>query len=277
MKPVVSPDARSIPYKLDSISWRKPGILEVEISCFALTDGFTKPSDPNVGDFVDFGDVTPVLEGYRRQNLGTATRVVWVFRAGKEIPDSPTDRQISDTKSQWSMDVSLMQAPLTTHPNLMQIMEVGGGVLRDGEVDFPRMINGAKNTYYGTTDFLVPSVTMSCDTIEPSSNMSFNQIDGLGYSRRDGEEQKPIGKGGADIAFKFVDVSKPTGRRAWLLISHTVRRAGTQQYESKTWRYGGVLGWADPMYDEDYSFSNSNSSSSPGLGGNSQSPMGATA
>ena len=266
MIPVVSGKP---PYKLESISWRKPGVLEIEISCYALSQGFVRPAIPKIKDFVDFGDVVPVLEAIRTANQGIATRCSWIFRAGSELPDSPQDRQETDRKSQWSMDVSLMQVPLTVHPNLKTIMEVGGGVLRDGEVDFPRMLNGNKNPYYGTTDFLVPSVTMSCQTIEVSSGMSFAQVDKLGYSRKGNVEQKPVSKTGGDPGFVFVDVTMSTGRRPWLLVEHNVRRSGSEQLESKTWRYGGVLGWADPMYDADYSFSNTSSQ------GNTQSPMGA--
>jgi hypothetical protein len=257
------------PYKLDSISWRKPGILEVEISIGVLSRGFTMPAAPKVNDYIDFKDLTPALEAVRTRNEGVATRVSWVFRAGQEMPDSPTDRQEYDRKSQWSMDVSLMQVPITVHPNLKQIMEVGGGVFKDGEVDFPRMLNGAKNPYYGTSDFLVPSVAMTCQTIEPSSGMSFSQINKLGYSRKDGVVQNPVGKGGVAIGFGFVDINKGEGRRPWLLAEHSVRRAGNEQYESKAWRYGGVLGWADPIYDADYSFNNTNSSANTG------SPLGA--
>lgn len=284
MIPIVSPNAGSIPYKLDSISWRKPGLVEVEVSCYALSDGFTMPADPDVRDhFVLENNVVPRLEARRVRHEGTVMRVSWVFRAGREIPDSPTDRQTSDTKSQWSLNVSLTQEPITCHPNLMTIMEVGGGVIKDGEVDFPRMLNGAKNPYYGTRDFLVPGVTMTCETVEPGSNMSFSQINKLGYSQKDGIEQKPVGKGGADIAFKFVDMSKGAGRKPWILIEHNVRRAGLEQAESKTWRYGGVAGWADPIYNDSWSFRGSSSSnngssnngSSSGIGGGSQSPMGA--
>jgi len=257
------------PYKLESISWRKPGILEVEVSTYALSQGFTMPAAPLIKDYVTFS-ITPVLEAVRARNEGVATRVSWVFRAGQEMPDSPTDRQEDDKKSQWSMEVSLMQVPITVHPNLKQIMEVGGGVFRDGEVDFPRLLNGAKNPYYGTSDFVVPSVTMTCQTVEVSSGMSFTQIDKLGYSKKADVVQDPVGKNGAAIGFGFVSMSKGEGRRPWLLVEHSVRRAGSEQYESKTWRYGGVMGWADPMYDADYSFSNTS-----GGNGGSQSPMGA--
>ena len=267
MNPVVS---GTPPYKLESISWRKPGVLVIEISCYALSQGFVRPAIPKIKDYVDFGDVVPVLEAIRTANQGIATRCSWIFRAGSELPDSPQDRQEQDKKSQWSMDVSLMQVPITVHPNLKTIMEVGGGVLRDGEVDFPRMLNGNKNPYYGTTDFLVPSVTMSCQTIEVSSAMSFAQVDKLGYSRKGNVEQKPVSKTGGDPGFAFVNVTMTTGRRPWILVEHNVRRSGSEQLESKTWRYGGVLGWADPMYDADYSFSNTSSSQ-----GKTQSPMGA--
>jgi hypothetical protein len=253
----------ALPYKLDSISWRKPGILEVQISTYALSQGFVMPEAPLIEDHINFPDITPVLEVRRVRNEGVATRVEWVFRAGQEMPDSPTDRQEYDRKSQWSMDVSLMQMPITVHPNLKNIMEVGGGVFRDGEVDFPRMLNGARNPYYGTSEFVVPSVTMTCQTIEVSSGMSFAQIDKLGYSRKGQVVQNPVGRGGEAIGFAFVSMSKGEGRRPWLLVEHSVRRAGNEQYESKTWRYGGVMGWADPIYDDDYTFTNTSSSSNP--------------
>jgi hypothetical protein len=257
------------PYKLDSISWRKPGILEVQISTYALSMGFVMPAAPLIVDYVTFS-VTPLLEAVRARNEGVATRVEWVFRAGQEMPDSPTDRQEDDRKSQWSMEVSLMQMPIAMHPNLSRIMEVGGGAFKDGEVDFPRLLNGVKNPYYGTKDFVLPGVTMTCQTVETSSGMSFTQIDKLGYSRKGGLEQIPVGRNGAAIGFGFVSATAGSGRRPWLLVEHSVRRAGNEQYESKTWRYGGVMGWPDPVYDADYSFTNTTDSP-----GGTQSPLGA--
>ena len=253
----------ALPYRLDSISWRKPGILEVQISTYALSRGFVMPAAPLIEDHINFPDITPVMEVRRVRNEGVATRVEWVFRAGQEMPDSPTDRQDRDKKSQWSMDVSLMQMPITVHPNLKKIMEVGGGVFKDGEVDFPRMLNGAKNPYYGTSEYVLPSVTMTCQTIEVSSGMSFTQIDKLGYSRKGQKDQNPVGKGDADIGFTFVSKGESGGRRPWLLVEHSVRRAGNEQYESKTWRYGGIMGWPDPIYNDDYTFTKNSLSSKP--------------
>lgn len=258
------------PSRLESVSWRKPGLVEITVSTYALSENFVMPAEPDIAEYVGFGDTVPILQAIRAQNEGVATKVSWIFRAGRELPDSETDRQETDKKSQWSMDVSLMQVPITVHPNLKVIMEVGGGVFRDGEVDFPRMFNKVRNPYYGTSDFLVPSVTMSCQTIEPSSGLLFGQIDKLGYSRKGGKIQKPEGRGGDDIGFTFVNINKGSERLPWLLVEHNVRRVGNEQFESKTWRYGGVLGWANAIYDHDFSFAKAPSSGAPG-----GSPLGA--
>jgi hypothetical protein len=279
MEPVIKTNSTQT-YKLDSVSWTKPGVIEVQISAYFLSTDAQTPAKPNVNEYVEFegpaGPLTPSLQAVSVRNQGVANLAVWIFRAGKALPDSPTDKQEDDKGSKWTMDVSLMQIPIARHPNLKRIMEVGGGVFKDGEVDFPRMLNGAKNPYYGTSDFLLAGVTMTREIIRQAGEaVSYDEIDCLGYSNKNGVEQHPAGwrEGDINTGFAFMSALNWPGsakRRSWLLVEQNHRKVGAERVETKTWRYGGVMGWPDALYDDGFDYTNT--APSPGQ---SQSPMGA--
>jgi hypothetical protein len=228
-------------YALKSINWRRPGDLDVVISAVGKKDeSFTTPSP---GRHVHgFGG--RLIQTERIERGKNISERVWTFRAAKALPGGGGGGGGSDGSGIfWSMDVSLMQAPITSHPNLKRILAAGGGTIKNGEIDWPQYINGQKNPWYGTSDFLVPSVRVTkefIDAVGAGGKLSMNSIDEVGYSE-------------ASLASGFTTAASfGAGRKAWLLESHSARSSGEGYQASRVWRYGGVLGWLDAVYQKDY-------------------------
>ena len=278
MEPIIKTNT-SQTYKLDSVSWTKPGVIEVQISAYFLSTDAKVPGNPDVNEYVEFksanGSVTPQLQAVSVRNQGVAKLAVWIFRAGMALPESPSDSQEDDKGSKWTIDVSLMQIAIARHPNLKRIMEVGGGIFKEGEIDFPRVLNGNKNPYYGTSDFLVAGVTMTREVVKQSGEaITYDEIDCLGYSNKNGVVQHPMGwqEGDINTGFAFMAALNWSGsaRRAWLLVEQNIRKVGAERVETKVWRYGGVMGWPDALYDGGFDYANTGSTP-----GQPKSPLGA--
>ena len=225
-------------YVIDAINWRRPGVLEVAVSC-KINGGDEIPSAPKS---IPLTGISSSLSLYERRVEGFDHKTVtFLYKTGKPLPGNAN---ANDDGTAWSMDVSLMQVPITCHPELKNIMSAGGGVLRNGEVDWPRYVNGKKNSWYGTTSFLVPSITVTKEEIDendsPGGTLSFPEVDNVGYS----VSQVSGGFNGGGSA--------GSGRKSWLLESQSLRKIGKQKQKTQVWRHGGVLGWADQIYQEDY-------------------------
>jgi hypothetical protein len=227
-------------YALKSINWRRPGDLDVVISAVGKKDeSFSTP-----GPSRHVPGFNGRLIQTERIERGNISERVWTFRAAKALPGGGGGGGGSDGSGIfWSMDVSLMQAPITSHPNLKKILAAGGGTIKNGEIDWPQYINGQKNPWYGTSDFLVPSVRVTKEFIDAGGDggkLSMNSIDEVGYSE-------------ASLASGFTTAASfGAGRKAWLLESHSARSSGEGYQAARTWRYGGVLGWLDAVYKKDY-------------------------
>jgi len=217
-------------YKLESIQWRRPGVQDLEVS--ALVPQGQGASVPSPGDY--FGGFAGQLIETRVERQGIADKITWKWRRGQLLPEQGEQGDF------WSMEVGLMQIPITTHPNLQGILAAGGGVLKNNEVEWPRYLNGKKNTWYGTTSFLFPSITVTKERIRTGlsggAGLSFPEIDEVGYSG-------PVDSGG----FGGSSGSLP-GREQWLLESHTLSKVGNELRARKAWRHGGTLGWVDQLY-----------------------------
>ena len=231
-------------YALKSINWRRPGQIDVVISAVGKKDeSFATPSArQHVPEFEGRLIQTERIE--RGKNISER---VWTFRQAKQMPqvNSVNGNNYTGGGSDvfWSMDVSLMQAPITSHPNLKKILAAGGGVIKNGEIDWPQYIKGQKNPWYGTSEFLVPSVRVTKEFVDAGGDggkLSMNSIDEVGYS------ETALASGFTTAA------SFGAGRKAWLLESHSARSSGEGYQASRVWRYGGVLGWLDAVYQKDY-------------------------
>lgn len=231
-------------YKLDNVQWRRPGIQEFEISTL-IKHGGLLPGAPDPRDYLAGSPPQLIERRVERQEI--ADKITWKFRRGLQMPGNVggVGGDGSDG-TYWTMDVALGQLPLTSHPNLQAIMAAGGGVLKDGEVEWPRYLNGKKNSWYGTSSFLFPSVTVSKEKIRPGATsdggLVFAEVDEVGYSASSLDTW----------AFPGASGGVGPGRKPWILESHTLAKAGNELRERKTWRHGGVLGWADQIYDKNW-------------------------
>ena len=251
---------------LESISWQKPGVVRVEVSQYMLSRDYPKknPAVPKVSDFIDLDKLVLRFVASSVRRDGISMKWTWAWVGGWTNLYSPTDRQPEDQRQEvWSMNVSMMQIPISQHPNIMNIKEIYGGVIKDGSIEFPRYLNsGQENPYYGITSFYCPGIELSVEAVRPgfgAEGLSFPQIDSVGVS-----EWIPAAPSGVASGFAFVAPKAASNRKPWLLVEHSVRRTGAQHVESKTWRYGGVLGWLDQLYDLDWSYSKKSSGSSGG-------------
>ena len=224
-------------YKVDKINWRRPGVIELSVSR-KIGQKDAIPAPPKKVPLDSTGEDIAFFLIERRVEGSAYKTVTCTYVAGKLLPSFGQD----DDGTAWSMDVSLMQVPITCHPNLKAIMAAGGGVLKNGEVDWPRYVNNKKNTWYGTTSFLVPSIVVTKDEVDEKSStgsLSFPHVDDVGYSV-------------ANIPGGFGGDSAAAGRKAWVLESHSLRKIGKQRRETKVWRHGGVLGWVNQMYQKGF-------------------------
>jgi len=234
----------SATYKLENVQWRRPGIQELEISTL-IKHGDPIPPLPEPKDYLAGYAGQMVERRVERQEI--ADKITWKFRRGLRLPDfvSPPPPGGNDGTF-WTMDVALGQQPITSHPNLQAIMAAGGGVLKQGEVEWPRYLNEVKNPWYGTNSFLFPSVTVSKEEIRlgvsNTNGLSFTEVDEVGYST------SSLDTG----AFPGASGGGGKGRKPWILESHTLSKVGNELRERKTWRHGGVLGWADQIYDKNW-------------------------
>jgi hypothetical protein len=230
-------------YALKSINWRRPGTIDVVISAVGKkAEAFAEPAPM---------DYVPEFAGrlIQTERIETGKNIserVWTFRRVKPLPgvrDNGNNYIGGGSDVFWSVDVSLMQAPITSHPNLKKILAAGGGAIKNGEVDWPQYINGVKNSWYGTSDFLIPSVRVTKEFVDAGGDggtLSMNSIDEVGYS-------ESVLASGFTTAASF-----GRERKAWLLESHTARSSGEGYQSARSWRYGGVLGWLDALYQKDY-------------------------
>lgn len=247
-----------LPHFLESVSWSKPGLLEVRISGFFPIDAKGKISSETTPEVKShFTGANLVLEGREMSWQDGVAKVSWIYRAGNEIDRSPEDRSPDGMHAeQWTMSATVQQIPLETHPKLKQIMAVGGGVFSEGRVEFPRYINGEKNPWYGITDFLFPSISVSVKLPPRSRGFNFSELNYLGYSDVVG------GKHPSMAGFSFSGISAYSGHRPWLLTDMNFLKRGNSLFEVRSWRWGGMVGWADPVYSKNWSGGNSENTSS---------------
>ncbi len=219
-------------YKLESVSWRRPGVMDVTITALIKINSKIPATPTSSGLAGYYGE----LVERRIERVGGADKVTWLFRSGYRSSELGAS---SDGDEFWSMEVSLMQEPITCHPNLDKILKAGQGVLKKGEIDWPRYIGDKKNSWYGVNSFLFPSIVVSCEKIKKKGgNFSFTDIDDVGFSK----SSLPGGFNYGGSAGK--------NRKKWLLESHQLSRVGSDFRERKSWRWGGVLGWIDQLYDK---------------------------
>jgi hypothetical protein len=221
--------------RLESISWRKPALVEITLSRYENPAGSSEPV-PTLADFTDF---KAAYVGSRVEMSGGVRRRFFTFRMGRNIPKSQTDREKQDYQEQWSMNTTLDQWDIQRHPNFPLLRKkYNGSVVREVVV-WPRHIQDPKskekkvikNPMFGVRSFFVPQVEVSVEKgLIDGSKMDFTQIDEVGYADR------PTGFG-----FFAIPVSDPAIFSAWVMTEKSFRVAGVDRLERRVWRssYGG--------------------------------------
>lgn len=255
-------------YKLDSVTWTKPGKTVVVMS--SIREGIVGagfPAAPNIKDYIDIEGIALRLMSVSQKFEEGVMYCKWNYECGWDNISSPTDRNndAAARGEQWSMSVDMTQVPLAQHPDASTIMKTYGGSIKGGELVFGRYFNNKKNPYYGVSSFYFPTVTLEvqCITRDPGGGgLSFAQVDEVG--RNDASLLSPKG---LSSGFSFASNATATvGRKPWILTSHTVKQTGFERLEAKSWRWGGVTGWLDAIYDPDWTYaSNSTPTGSPAI------------
>lgn len=230
--------------RLDSISWQKPGVVKIVLIETMHVAQYPPSRVPGVKDLERFVDFPGVYAGMAVRKNGILAEVLWTFVCGVVIPRANGDRSPNGLHSEnWSMNVVLDQMDFIKHPDAKDIAENNGGIFREGSVFWA----AKDNPFYGIRSYFAPAVDLSVERLDVSeTTLSFPQVDSVGYSHKNGVEQKPLNSG-----FSFVDVNSKPHRRHWLLVEHNLKRTGAQRVESLTWRYSAD-GWVDQIYDYDY-------------------------
>lgn len=247
--------------RLDSISWQKPGRVEIVLIETMHVTQYPPSRIPGAKDLSKFVDFPGVYAGMSVRKSGIIAEIQWKFMCGVVIPRVEGDRSPDGLHSEnWSMNVVLDQLDFIKHPDAKSIAESNGGIFRGGRVVWAGKIPDPKdknklidNPFYGIRSYFAPTVDLTVERLDAlGSALSFPQIDSVGYSRKNAVEQRPLNSG-----FGFVDVNesgmRKRHRRPWLLVEHSLKRAGVQRVESLTWRYSAD-GWVDQIYDDDYQF-----------------------
>lgn len=220
---------------LKSFRWVKPGIAEARV----IEEGCLPDSTPSTAS-VSL-PIAMSLESYEEDwNEGIGTRT-WIYRAGRDLPKSPSDPNGDGPSEVWSIDVSLVEKPLVSHANIEAIMSKYGGVLKGGTVEFAQKLSDGKaNPLYGVDSYLFPAVMVTVEKTSPGVPVSLSTIKKLGYI--DTIPASGFGCLG----------SLSGGDKKFLLVEHNVRREGNDTVERQVWRWGGIGGWVKQIYQKDY-------------------------
>lgn len=222
--------------KLESITWRKPALVEITISQYE--DPAAPASEPKLSDFTDFeatlhGSRVEVAEGVRRR--------FFTFRMARNIPRSPTDRQDSTNyQEQWGMNTVLGQEEIQRHPNFPKIRKRYNGNVVNEVVIWPRYIQDPdseekkiiKNPMFGVRSFLSPEVEVSVDIGYSLFPMDFEQMNEVGF---------------VDTPSGFAYFSVAEDGANWILTEKTFTEAGIDRMERRAWR-SRRLGWPTEVY-----------------------------
>jgi hypothetical protein len=222
--------------KLESITWRKPALVEITIS--QHEDPAAPASEPKLSAFTDFeatlhGSRVEVAEGVRRR--------FFTFRMARNIPMSPTDRQDSTNyQEQWGMNTVLGQEEIQRHPDFPKIRKRYNGNVVNEVVIWPRYIQDPdseekkiiKNPMFGVRSFLSPEVEVSVDIGYSLFPMDFEQMNEVGF---------------VDTPSGFAYFSVAEDGANWILTEKTFTEAGIDRMERRAWR-SRRLGWPTEVY-----------------------------
>jgi hypothetical protein len=230
--------------RLESISWRKPAFVEITLSQY---EDPNKPVElPALGKFTD---LIAAFEGSRIEVRDGVRRRFFTYRAGKDILESPTDRQAQAyRREQWSMNTVLTQRDIQRHPSFPALKKrYNGSVVAGDRVVWPRYIQDPDteekkvipNPMFGVRSFLAPEVEVSVEKGKLSGNsMDFTQINEVGYT------DQPT-----SFAFFAPSTADPKKWANWILVEKSFTVAGVDRIERWGWRSAWGEGWPKAVYD----------------------------
>jgi len=178
----------------------------------------------------------------------------WLYEAGlQEMPYAPNDtRSAADRNFQYSMEASLYQAPLTSHPNIKNFLCTYGGYMDQGQLVFPPWdptgtsaragfdqqgnYYGNINPFYGVDTFLSPQATLTRTYMTAGNELPTDQLYGLGYI-----DTPP------DLPFV---VTNPAASKTdnWLKSEAPAYQHGNDLEIDEGWESGGIGGWQRLIY-----------------------------
>lgn len=262
------PNGGELPFVLKSVTWTKPGVIEIQISKTGLIQDLKgmQSAAPKPQSFTPW---QAVFDGSSYKVTGIACEVIWKFIYGAEIEAAKGDRSPNGMHSEeWSMSSVFRDEELILHPNINDIMQKYKGYVQGGRVYFNRYIfiedpedanktKRVKNPFYGTRAYFTPSVELSVEKYkETTAKLDFGDFDGVGYSKYDQEVQTPTAwPGGGVTGFAFLDTLKPKNAKnyTWLLVSKKTRKSAIDCVRGWTWRCD-LKGWLGQLYDDDFVF-----------------------
>lgn len=176
--------------QVESISWRRPGVLEIIISkIFKTKEPRQAPSLANLISGVSDARLTESFFKFE----GAVSKIFFKYQAGVSFA-CPSNAEGSEAeKEQWSADVVLDQRNIATHPKIDAILKAGWGSLYQNKVFWPRMIykdatekdeegNGqakipVKNPFYGIKYYFAPRIEIIREKFYESSGGAIDQSD----------------------------------------------------------------------------------------------------
>ncbi|NBQ47244.1 MAG: hypothetical protein EBU33_02155 [Sphingobacteriia bacterium] len=245
--------------RLEGLSWKKPGVVEIQISNTMLYSNLNKDFQPQSKAYTPFDGVAV---GRSINRVGKMAIVMWRFVLGRPIDRAEGDRSPDGMHAeQWSMRAGLGEEDLIRHPNINSIMDKYDGFVLRNRVRFNRYLSTkdkagnakqSKNPYYGTKGYFVPSIEFTLERPR-GGGISFSNVSNLGHV-----DFPPL-----DANFRFTEAASTDKMRAglsspWIIVRHSYSKEGARCTESKTWKYGGARGWLNPVYQESFQFSGPN-------------------
>lgn len=262
------PEDGELPFVLKSVTWTKPGVIEIQISKTGLIQDL-KAMQAEAPKPQSFTPWQAVFDGSFYKVTDIACEVIWKFIYGAEIEAAEKDRSPEGMHSEeWSMSCVFRDEELILHPNINDIMQKYKGYVQGGRVYFNRYIFiedpkdanktiRLKNPFYGTRAYFAPSVELSVEKYkETTGKLDFGDFDAVGYSKYDSEVQTPTAwPGGGGTGFKFLDSLAPKDAKnyTWLLVSKKTRKSAIDCVRGWTWRCN-LKGWLCQLYDDDFVF-----------------------
>jgi hypothetical protein len=167
----------------------------------------------------------------------------WTYEAGCQMPGG-------NDGILYSMHATVMQEPLTSHPDIENLMQTYGGYLRDGQLLFSpqdptgestRSGTDAQGNYYGSINplynvdsYMSPRVSVRRRKMTEGNDVPTDQLSSLGVV-----DTPPDG-------FGF-------NSGLWLKTIANASQHGMDLEITEEWMSGGIGGWRPIIYDPNYS------------------------